>query len=330
MFLAPTSAPAKPDESNSLPQIEYIKVTSVEVENALQIEDAAKRLELQPDDFEFSVGGLPLDNIDDPAPLGCKEKEFNYFGDTDRAHGGDVTNELHYDLNWGGCPSHSGRFGKYQLKIEGAYGRKRSANNPNYVEGLSDISVGAKIPLYTGENSTNRLLHQFAVSIYPTVRTEPPGNSARRGAAEPGRAYILPLLVAKEFAIKNIATAVTANIGYEYGAHGAPDEWYWALGTGFAVTPLNQFVMAYSKESLHAMGPSKIVKVEIGFTHALSTNYKLVAMIGRILNSPENLDGRSHLLANFGLRYSYNPNNDDRPMVLLFDKTKLTKSAQPF
>lgn len=304
------------------PKIQYIKIETVDIETSSELEPAAKNLNLSPADFDFSVGGVPLDNIDDPKPLDCGEKEFNYFGETDRARRGDITSDFHFDLNWGRCfQRHFLR--NVQLKFEGGYAFKHSENQAGYKDGLSDYAFGVKIPLYDGKDSSNGLLQKSVIGIYPTIRTEPFGNSARRGIAEPGRVYVLPLLISKQMTIKNVATALTANVGIERGAQGAPNEWFWAVGGGFAVTPINQFVMSYSQETLRALGPSKIAKVEVGFTKALSTHYRLIAMIGKQLNFSTNIDGKPHLLANFGIQYSYKPSDDQRPVVLLFDKSNL-------
>ena len=167
-------------------------------------------LELDEGD-EIEIGSPPLDNDDPGTPeKGHIELNLTSIGSFSK---GFRESENIVDFNYG-------IQSRIQLKIEGPYVVSKEAGAPA-VRGFGNTSVGVKFRFIDNDK-----IH-FQMAVYPQMELPGSRGSIEDGIAEPGRAFLLPLLASWQFD----GWKMIANLGREWTDH---EESTWFGGIGVA------------------------------------------------------------------------------------------------
>jgi hypothetical protein len=132
----------------------------------------------------FAQGGPPL-LTDDPGTPGPNNWEINIAHTSDLRAGEHSYEGPLLDINYGVGP-------RIQLKYEVPYVWQSSDGRP-LQSGLGNSLAGVKWRFYQDGD------RKFNISTYPQLEFNNPTHSVRRGLADPGTRFLLPLEITKEF-----------------------------------------------------------------------------------------------------------------------------------
>jgi len=244
--------------------------------------------------IDILAGFPPVLNIDDTHPPEPCDLEINTFVRGDHARGFHELGQ-HNDFNYG-----TGFlwFHHVQLKAEFEESRGYDQQQSGTESGLSDVLFGMKWMFFSNEENENvrGAFKNMALAFYPQVTVKP-------GVGEKGQIYSFPFLVTKRFNVGKRPAGFTGNVAYEHGVHGQPDDAYWSVGAGIAITPLTTGVASISDEHFFDSGNHRLVQVQVGIRNSLRENIKVFAMVGRVPNVKGNRDGRSHWIWDTGIQF---------------------------
>jgi hypothetical protein len=207
-------------------------------------------------------GGPPM-ITDDPGTPGNGNWEINlaWLGDHDA--GATTQNAPLLDLNYG-------LGARIQLKYEVPWLLVHAADGVS-AAGLGDSLAGVKWRFYdTGDPQ------RWQVSMYPQYEFNSPGGSDRRGVAEHGAHWLLPLEFQRSFAI--------ADLNFEFGrtlrtAGVAQDEWFGGLVVGRKLTPRLETMLELQGTFARNFDRNSVI-LNSGIRYKIAGPFTLLAAIG--------------------------------------------------
>ena len=164
----------------------------------------------------FAQGGPPM-RTDDPGTPGNGNWEINTGITADRRAEERVFGAPEVDINYG-----AGK--RVQLNFEIPWVVRGADRGPTQT-GLGNSSVAVKWRFYEDEK------RGFEISTYPRFDFNNPTASVRKGLADPGQRFLLPVEVSKRLG----PIQVNPEAGYWFTQRG-PDEWIAGIAFGHQAT----------------------------------------------------------------------------------------------
>jgi hypothetical protein len=136
----------------------------------------------------------------------------------------------------------------------------------------------------------------FDVSMFPRVIFNVAQSSVRRGLAEDGTRFQIPLQAAKAFGRLH----VDAEFGPRASTVGR-SEWLYGIVFGFEVAK-STMLMAELHDESRMNFTRDVLTLNFGLRHAFTENYVLIVSMGHELRSP---DQSTALIGYFGMQFVY-------------------------
>jgi len=214
----------------------------------------------------FGQGGPPM-ITDDPGTPGNGKWEHNIAITFEHRPDGTLFDLPQFDLNYG-AGDH------IQLNLQTApVVLKRSGHGA--VAGLSEIQTAVKWRFLDEENIG------FDVSTYPRLLFNVTQSSVRRGLADDGTRFQIPLEVARKFG----PVALNVEVGSLISTVGR-SEWLYGIVGGYEVSKATSF-MAELHGSSRTNFTRDVLTINIGLRQALTEHQILIASVGYDLHSSD-------------------------------------------
>jgi hypothetical protein len=244
--------------------------------------------------FAFAQGGPPM-RTDDPGTPGNGNIEVNIALGSERAAGEQFFEAPVLDINYGAGD-------RIQLNYQVAY-ELRSTDEQRTQSGLGNSSAAVKWRFY--ENKTLEL----QVSTYPRIDFNNPTSSVRRGLADRGMRFLLPIELTKKIG------PIEANVegGYAFKESGA-DEYIAGLAIGREINKKLE-VMGEWYSTGAVDGAERDMSVGAGTRYRLGEHAILIIMAARGVGR-HGVD-QPHFIGYGGVQFSfasrYNPKANEKP-----------------
>jgi hypothetical protein len=230
----------------------------------------------------------PLET-DDPAVPDEGEYEINLTTQADLSKVAQRLNLLFVDANYGIAPKIAGHELPTQVKFEFPVAATRENGRP-FAAGVGAAKVGLKFNFYNNEHSGT------SIAVYPQLEFAAAGiDSVRKGLAEPGQTFILPILVSKETKYLTLV----ANSGVNMPIHDPHRETTgtFAVGFGRAIRRTYAAMVDIRTESTFDLRRDRLVTLNGGVMHSMK-NVIVYAQLGRSLFS----DNGAHSYVGLGVK----------------------------
>ncbi|HUR00413.1 MAG TPA: hypothetical protein VM166_13235 [Gemmatimonadaceae bacterium] len=225
-------------------------------------------------------GGPPM-ITDDPFTVGAKNWEINLLPSLERTRDGSLYEMPNLDLNYGVGY-------RIQLKFEVPWIVRKDAGQ-NTESGVGNVGIGMRYRFLDESR------HGFAMSTYPAFDFGGRASSVRRGIAEAGRRFFLPVEIAKTIN----GTGVNGEVGYSFEQGGA-GSWEYGLLFGRDASERVQLL-----GELHGSSPKDFSESEtflnVGSRVGLADHITLLVSAGRTLHGP----GSPTTIAALGLQLGF-------------------------
>jgi hypothetical protein len=217
----------------------------------------------------------PLD-IDDPGVPDKGEFEINLTTGVELETHENHFNVLHADVNYGIEPTLFGHHVPTQLKFECPLSVLNERGSPA-VYGVGQAAVGVKLNFYNDER------RGMSLALYPQWEFAP-ARSIDRELAEPGRAFILPLLFQKDF--KAITMVANAGIEKPFAGFTQKSIVKAALGAGRALTRKLGVMGDVSFETPSDMQTDRLSLINVGIIYGVR-HVPVYASVGHSIMSDD-------------------------------------------
>ena len=231
--------------------------------------------------------------VDDPGVPDKGAYEINLITDADLSGGEDKLNLLFLDANYGVLPKIMGHELPTQLKFEMPFSGVRAGGEP-IAFGVGGMAFGLKFNFYDDDHTG------VSLALYPQLEFSPSG-SARRGLAEAGQTFVLPLLVAKQL---SHATLVV-NSGLEQPFHDPERSTTATFGVGLGRALMRKFaVMAdvHGESAFHFKSHR-----ELAWDAGVMYGVRHIPVYARIGRSVFSDDGERHTYVAVGIKVISEP-----------------------
>ena len=227
-------------------------------------------------------GGPPM-ITDDPGTPGNGMWEVNFLSTLDKSHSGRFFETPLADINYGVGS-------RLQLKFEVPLVASHESGEKTEF-GLGNSKFGVKYRFLDEEKNG------VDMSIYPQLEFNNPTNSVKRGLAERGMVFTMPLEVVKKVG----PVELNGEVGYNMTQFGT-DTVFSGLAVGRQISKKVEFVGEIYGESLRNF-KEKGILVNFGTRLKLSEKVGLMFSAGHTIRTP---DGEGpHFIAAFGLQFNF-------------------------
>lgn len=230
----------------------------------------------------------PLET-DDPAVPDNGEYEINLTTHADLSKSAQRLDLLFVDANYGIAPKIAGHELPTQVKFEFPVGATRESGRPLAV-GVGAAKFGLKLNFYNDEH------RGLSIAVYPQLEFAAAGiDSVKKGLAEPGQTFILPILVARETKYFTLV----ANSGVNIPIHDPDRETTGTFGVGFgrALRRTYAAMVEIRTESTFDLNRDRLVTLNGGVMHSIK-NVIVSAQLGHSLFS----DNGAHSYVGLGVK----------------------------
>ena len=230
----------------------------------------------------------PLET-DDPGVPDKGEYEINLTTRADLSKSAQHVDVLFVDANYGIAPKIAGHELPIQVKFEFPIDATRESGRP-FTAGLGAAKFGLKFHFYDNER------RGLSIAAYPQLEFAAAGiHSVKKGLAEPGQTFILPILVARETKY----VSLVANGGVNVPIHDPGRETTGTFGVGFGRALRRSYAaMAEIRtESTFDLKRDRLVTLNGGLMHTMK-KVIVYAQLGRSLFS----DDGPHSYVGFGVK----------------------------
>jgi hypothetical protein len=218
--------------------------------------------------FAFGQGGPPM-ITDDPGTPGNGKWENNIAIAVEHRPGEWLLDTPQLDLNYG--------WGDHiQLNLQTAY-RLLKQNDHGGVGGLGDTQLAVKWRFLDEEQSG------FDVSTYPRVLFNIFQSSVRRGLADDGTRFRVPIEIAKKFGRIEVDTEIGALVGTA-----GRSEWLSGFVVGTELTKKTEVMAELYATARNDFSQDTLV-LDVGWRYELNKHAIWIASIGHELRSPDPL-----------------------------------------
>jgi hypothetical protein len=229
----------------------------------------------------FGQGGPPM-ITDDPGTPGNGKWENNFAIAFEHRPGETASDVPAIDLNYG--------LGDHiQLTLQTALVLVRRSGH-GLIDGIGGTEAAVKWRFL--DEATGG----FDVSMFPRVIFNVAQSSVRRGLAEDGTRFQIPLQAAKAFGRLH----VDAEFGPRASTVGR-SEWLYGIVFGFEVAK-STMLMAELHDESRMNFTRDVLTLNFGLRHAFTENYVLIVSMGHELRSP---DQSTALIGYFGMQFVY-------------------------
>jgi hypothetical protein len=228
-------------------------------------------------------GGPPM-ITDDPGTPGNTHWEINLAALIERTASARIEQLPLLDLNYGVGD-------RVQLKYEVPWVLEE--DNGDLFSGLGNSLLGIKWRFYDAGAAG------WQVSTYPQLQVNNPGvSSPRRGLAEPGTSWLLPL----EFAHSYPSFDLDLEFGRWHRPTGQPDSWIAGIVIGRQLNKVFEVMAELHDETASGSGRHEVI-LNFGARRDLSEHYTVLISAGRDLS--DTLFPKGNLLGYLGLQLHF-------------------------
>lgn len=225
-------------------------------------------------------GGPPM-ITDDPFTVGSNNWEINLLPTMERTRSGTLYETPNVDVNYGVG-------NRIQLKFEVPWVVRKDAGQ-NAASGLGNTGIGMRYRFIDESR------HGFAMSTYPAFEFSGSASSVRRGVADAGRQFFLPVEIAKT--VSGIGVNGEAGYLFEQGGEGS---WQYGLLVGRDASEKVELLGELHGSSARDLSGSEIL-LNIGSRIGMTEHVTLLVSAGRTLHSP----GSPTTIASLGLQLNF-------------------------
>jgi hypothetical protein len=226
----------------------------------------------------LAQGGPPL-LTDDPGTPGSNNWEINLGYTIDRRSGNNSYETPILDMNYGWGD-------RVQLKYEMPYIYAGSSNSSLH-SGPGNSKFGVKVRFFQDEKL------DLNIGTYPQIEINNTQNSVRRGLADDGPLFLLPLEITKKLG--------PIDVNVEVGRWFTQEKNYWISGLALAhqaTRRLEVLAEVYSDGNPEGQRNNTF---DFGGRYRLSRNALFIFMAGRSFSPPSS--GQSQLIGYFGMQF---------------------------
>jgi hypothetical protein len=236
----------------------------------------------------LAQGGPPL-QTDDPGTPGHNNWEINLGYTMDRRTTGNSYETPILDVNYGWGD-------RVQLKYEMPYAYASTGNGP-LLSGPGNSKFGTKIRFYQNEKL------DLNIGTYPQIEITNTANSVRRGLADNGPLFLLPLEITKKVG--------PVDVDLEVGRWFTQEKDYWISGLAFGHQASQRLEVLGEVYSDGTPEGHRNNTFDFGGRYRLSRNALLIFMAGRSFSPPSS--GQSQLIGYFGMQFQLGRHLRDDP-----------------
>lgn len=211
-------------------------------------------------------GGPPM-ITDDPFTVGANNWEINLLPNVERTRSGSMYEMPNVDINYGVG-------NRIQLKLETPWVVRKDVGS-SAVSGMGNTGIGMRFRFIDESR------YGFAMSTYPAFQFKGPANSVRRGVADAGRQFFLPVEIARTIN----GFGVNGEIGYLF-EQGGEGSWEYGLLFGREASERVELL-----GELHGSNPKDFsaseVLINLGSRIGMTDHVTLLVSAGRTLRSPD-------------------------------------------
>jgi hypothetical protein len=225
-------------------------------------------------------GGPPM-ITDDPGTPGDRHWEINIAWTDERTPGSTLIGLPLLDANYGVGD-------RLQLNYQGSWNLLRDTGEPTE-SGLSASQLAVKWRFYdAGETG-------LQISMYPRIFFLNPGDSDRRGTADPNTTFLMPFEIRKDFGL----LAVNVDFGHMFSAAAVDRGWIGGLCLGREVRKGWELDAEIHEQASDRLEASEAI-VNLGTRYDLSEHATVLLAVGRDVHNA--LGPRLSLLTYVGIQ----------------------------
>lgn len=233
-------------------------------------------------------GGPPM-ITDDPATVGNGNWEINLLPTMERTRSGTRYETPNVDINYG-------LGNRLQLRFEVPW-VVQTERGSTARSGLGNSGVGVRFRFI------DEARHGFSMSTYPALEFNNPTNSVKRGLADEGHRFFLPVEIAREIN----GTVVNAEVGYLFDQYGE-NSWEYGLVVGRDVSEHVELLGEVHGSTPRDLSEREVV-FNIGSRVGMTEHVTLLVSGGRSIRNPA--DGPVTIAA-LGLQLNFGNGHEER------------------
>jgi len=232
-------------------------------------------------------GGPPM-ITDDPFTVGANNWEINLLPAMEHVRGSTLYEAPNVDLNYGVG-------NRIQLKLEVPW-VVRKDDGVSAQSGLGNTGIGMRYRFIDESRSG------FAMSTYPAFEFSGSSSSVRRGVADAGRSFFLPVEIAKTIN----GVGLNGEVGYLF-EQGGEGSWEYGLLFGRDASERVELLGELHGSSAKDFSGNEML-VNLGSRIGMTDNFTLLVSAGRTLHSP----GSPTTIAALGLQLNFQTTPEQR------------------